>query len=124
VIWYGIFDLTPVAAQPPIKQMLGCGAAVCSQVLLQQASPATYVKRGGPPFLLIQGSDDKVVSPEQSRNFEHLLKTVGVPVTLTLLPGVGHSFVGPTLEATRAASLEALKQTFEFFDGTVGLHSR
>jgi acetyl esterase/lipase len=119
VIWYGIFDLAPIALQPPIRQLLGCATEACSTELVREASPLTYITSSTPPMLLIAGSDDKVVNPDQSRHFDRALQSVGVPVKIMLLQGVGHSFVGSTLETTRAASLTALKATFDFFDSTL-----
>jgi acetyl esterase/lipase len=120
VIWYGVFDFAPVAAQPPIRQLLGCTVEPCSDQVVRGASPLTYVKPEGPTMLLIAGTDDKVVNPDQSRQFDQALQKAGVSAKLILLPGVGHSFVGPTISSTRSASLAALKATFEFFDTTIG----
>jgi len=69
---------------------------------------------------LIHGVDDHSVPVRQSRDFNALLKSKGVPVELVEIPGVDHSFVGPTAEATRAASLQALQKSFDFIDRTVG----
>jgi hypothetical protein len=35
-----------------------------------------------------------------------------------MIPSVDHSFIGATPEATRNASLLALRRTFEFIDAT------
>jgi acetyl esterase/lipase len=120
VIWYGVFDFAPIASQPPIRQLLGCAVEACPGDLVREASPLSYVNSRTPPMLLIAGVDDKVVNPDQSRHFDQALQAAGVPVKIMLLPGVGHSFVGPTQEATRTASVTALKATFEFFDSTLG----
>jgi acetyl esterase/lipase len=120
VIWYGVFDFAPIASQPPIRQLLGCIVETCSEQVVREASPLTYVKPGSPTMLLIAGTDDKVVNPDQSRQFDQALQNAGVAVKLMLLPGVGHSFVGPTIDSTRSASLSALKASFEFFDSTIG----
>ena len=73
-----------------------------------------------PPALLIHGSDDRTVPVQQSRDFYTLLKSKGVPVELVEIPGVDHSFIGSTPEATRAASLLALQKTFGFIERTLG----
>jgi dipeptidyl aminopeptidase/acylaminoacyl peptidase len=49
-----------------------------------------------------------------------MLKAKGVKAELMLLPDVGHSFIGETPEATRAASLKALERSFRFIDETIG----
>ena len=73
-----------------------------------------------PPALLIHGSDDHTVPTQQSRDFLALLRSKGVPAELVVIPGVDHSFIGKTPQATRAASLEALQRSFEFIDKTIG----
>ncbi len=37
--------------------------------ILKEMSPMAYVHRGAPPFLLLQGSVDKTVPPEQTEAF-------------------------------------------------------
>jgi acetyl esterase/lipase len=64
--------------------------AVPERALL--ASPAVHVATGDPPFLLIHGTADGVVSVRQSRSMRDTLRAAGVPATLLELPGVGHSF--------------------------------
>jgi acetyl esterase/lipase len=123
VSWYGIFDFhasRPGSGGGPVKQFLGCAEQGCTDAQLAAASPATYVKAGEPPMLLIVGSADSVVGAQQSRDFDALLRSKGDPVQLLIIPGVNHSFVGPTAARTRAASLEALQRTFEFIQRTVG----
>jgi dienelactone hydrolase len=126
VSWYGIFDFhaaRPGSGNRTVKRFLGCADAGCTSAQLAAASPATYVKTGEPPMLLIVGSADSVVGPQQSRDFDALLRSKSDPVQLLIIPGVNHSFVGPTAVSTRAASLEALQRTFEFFQRTVGQDS-
>ena len=123
VSWYGVFDFhaaRPGSGSRTVRRFLGCGDRACTGAQLAAASPATYVKAGEPPMLLIVGSADTVVGPQQSRDFDALLRSKGDPVRLLILPGVNHSFVGPTPARTRAASLEALQRTFEFIARTVG----
>ena len=123
VSWYGVFDFRaarPGSGNRTVKRFLGCADRGCTGAQLAAASPATYVKPGEPPMLLIVGSADTVVGPQQSRDFDALLRAKGDPVQLLIIPGVNHSFVGPTAARTRAASLEALQRTFEFFEHTVG----
>lgn len=43
-----------------------------------------------PPVLLIHGTEDQVLSASASQAAEEALKALGVPVTLSLLPGLGH----------------------------------
>jgi acetyl esterase/lipase len=126
--WYGVFDFSqpvpgerrPSAAGSMVDRFLGCPAGACTDEQRAVASPSTYVKSGEPPALLIVGADDTVVGPQQSRDFHRLLRSKGDTAQLLIIPGVNHSFIGKTPAATRAASLEALQRTFEFFEATLG----
>ncbi|MDE2261991.1 MAG: alpha/beta hydrolase [Gammaproteobacteria bacterium] len=126
--WYGVFDFSqPVPSErraaksgSMVDRFLGCPRTACTQQQRAVASPATYVKAGEPPALLIVGGADTVVGPQQSRDFYHLLRSKGDEAQLVIIPGVNHSFVGKTPAATRAASLQALQRTFEFFEATLG----
>lgn len=71
-------------------------------------------------MLLIHGVRDRVVPIDQSRSFYKALRAQGVKADLIEIPHVDHSFVGATPDVTRKASLEALDQTFEFIDRTIG----
>lgn len=45
---------------------------------------------GRPPVLLVHGTEDEVIPDSSSQMAEASLKVLGVPVTLSLLPGLGH----------------------------------
>jgi len=62
--------------------------------LLTEASPATYVRPGLPPFLLLHGNKDETVPYEQSVNFCAKLKAAGVPAELITIEGGGHGMGG------------------------------
>jgi dipeptidyl aminopeptidase/acylaminoacyl peptidase len=70
--------------------------------------------------LLIHGELDKVVPVGQSRAFYAALQSKKVPTELMVIPGVDHSFIGASADATQKASLAALTKTFAFIDATVG----
>ncbi len=54
------------------------------------ASPTSYVSKDDPPFLLIHGTDDRVVPFNQSELLHEALKTVGVDSVLVTVQGGGH----------------------------------
>ncbi|HCN31173.1 MAG TPA: lipase [Verrucomicrobiales bacterium] len=73
------------------------------------ASPAHYVSKDSPPFLILHGTHDALVPYAQSVQLEAALKAQGVPVWLQTLPGSGHggpAFVKPSV----------LELTQNFFD--------
>jgi acetyl esterase/lipase len=118
VIWYGVFDFAPLVARAegaPVG-LLGCASgATCPADKIAAVSPLTYLDAKDPPFLLIHGDSDKVVSVTQSEMARDRMKAVGVPVETIILPGIDHSFIGATPAATRAASLKAVNASFDFF---------
>jgi acetyl esterase/lipase len=132
VTWYGIFDFaaipqsqlvtpaTPGSLPSAVVRYLGCSSAPCSTQTIRLASAVSFVKAETPPFLLIHGAGDKTVDPAQSTLFRDALQKAGGQVDLLMIPAVDHSFIGATPEATRDASLEALRRTVQFIDATVG----
>lgn len=122
VAWYGIFDLATVEsgdqAISPTAAYLGCKPRACA-ALAAEASPITHVDASDPPFLILHGLDDRMVASDQSGSMERRLRAEGVQVQADYLPGVGHSWIGATPEATRRASLVALQRTFSFIESLV-----
>jgi acetyl esterase/lipase len=133
IAWYGIFDFAALAFDTPSTgganatdasaapaRYLGCALSACSREVLASASATQYLDRGDAPVLLIHGVNDKTVPLQQSRAYLRALQEKGISAELIELPGVDHSFIGPTPESTRAASLRALEKSLEFIDRTVG----
>ena len=123
VIWYGVFDFASMprreAPGGSENAYLGCKLSDCPDVGAA-ASPIAHVDAKDPPTLLIFGSDDKTVPPDQSRAMAARLKAAGVQVQVMELPGLDHSFIGKTPADTKSGSLKAIQATFDFFDATVG----
>lgn len=133
VAWYGVFDMATIADQArqeramprdfrvaPEWQLLGCFASECTPALIAAASVVTYVDRDDPPMLLMVGTEDTTVPHQQTLEMAATLESAGVKHELIELPGINHSFIGKTPEATRDANLKALAATFAFIDRTIG----
>lgn len=120
VAWYGVFDFAAMAAgrengvDGAAERLMGCTGR-CTAEAYAPASPVTHIDAKDPPFLLIHGTEDKVVPVEQSRIGEARLRAAGVPVETIYIDGVDHSFIGATPEQTRVATLRATNATFDFF---------
>ncbi|MFZ2997449.1 alpha/beta fold hydrolase [Sphingobium sp.] len=117
--WYGVYDFAtmPQSAIPRAENAyLGCEKGACPADRVAAASPAAHVDAKDSPMLLIHGTEDKTVPVTQSQELAAKLKAAKVPVTLEVIPAVGHSWIGADAAATRAASLHALDLTFRFFD--------
>lgn len=126
VTWYGVFDFAAqVAGQQggtdnAVQRLLGCEGE-CPASSFAVASPVTYMDRQDPAFLLIHGDEDSVVPVEQSHIAERRLGELGVPVEAIYIPGVNHSFIGHSPEATRDATVQATNATFDFFHARLGV---
>ncbi len=72
----------------------------------------------------MHGSDDHTVPEAQTETFDAALRAAGVPVRKIVVPGVDHSWIGATPEATRDASKLALREAIDFIDAQIGDGSR
>ena len=80
-----------------------------------QRAPINHVDGLSSPVLLLQGLDDRVVPPEQSRLFRDAARQRGIPHALIEFAGEGHGFrAKATLIASREASLSFLGQVLGF----------
>jgi len=82
-------------AQPraDVEQFIG-GRLEESKEKLARANPIAYVATDGPPFLLIHGDQDQVVSASNSIWLYEALKAANVPAELHILTGSGHNISG------------------------------
>ncbi|TWT80758.1 Carboxylesterase NlhH [Planctomycetes bacterium CA13] len=75
----------------PLPMLLG-GLIQDRQDEARAASPVSYISADDPPFLIMHGDSDLLVKLEQSTRFHHRLRDTGIPSTLIIYPGHGHSF--------------------------------
>jgi len=83
--------------------------------ILSTYSPVTYVSADDPPFLIMHGDKDQVVSLEQSEILYERLKQAGVPVKLVVVKNAGHSFK-PVEGEIDPNFPELFKMVGDFFD--------
>lgn len=62
------------------------------------ATPIHYIDGSEPPFLILHGSEDPVVSPLSARKLRNALEEAGVPVHLYLVPGGLHGLAGKLVD--------------------------
>jgi acetyl esterase len=83
--------------------------------LLAEASPATYVSKHLPPFLLIHGDADPTVPYAQSVKMQELMQKAGARCELFTVHGGAHGVGGwekdPALQAYKQKMVEWLKAT-------------
>jgi acetyl esterase/lipase len=93
VDFYGPAELIlfPGADNEKSPEGLLIGAAPLARPdLAKAASPVTYVDKGDPPFLLIHGEKDDLVSPKQSKLLSAWLSLSGVPNELLIVKDAPH----------------------------------
>ncbi len=79
------------------------------ETALETRSPISHVDQLRCPVIFFQGSDDRVVPPNQSQSMVAALKEKGIPVAYLEFPGEGHGF--------RQADniVRALEAEYQFF---------
>lgn len=93
VDFYGPAELIlfPGADNEKSPEGLLIGAAPLARPdLAKAASPVTYVDKGDPPFLIIHGEKDDLVSPKQSQLLSAWLRLAGVQNELIIVKDAPH----------------------------------
>jgi acetyl esterase/lipase len=102
---FGPADLTHFGDSSPFGRVTAHIAFGGSTAVRRTASPDTYVAPGAPPFLILQGSEDPLVSPGQSAGLAQRLRAAGVPTTLIPVIGAAHGFTNNPDQHPSAAEL-------------------
>ncbi len=100
VDFYGPAELImfPGAGDDKSPEGILLGAAPLKRPdLAKTASPVNYVDKGDPPFLIIHGEKDDLVSPNQSRLLSSWLTLAGVQNELIIVKDAPH--FGPMFDA-------------------------
>ena len=93
VDFYGPAELILFPGNDDVKspESLLIGAAPLARPdLAKAASPVTYVDKNDPPFLIIHGEKDDMVSPKQSQLLSAWLNVVGVQNELIIVKDAPH----------------------------------
>ena len=93
VDFYGPAELImfPGAGDAKSPEALLIGAAPLDRPdLARAASPVTYVDKNDPPFIIIHGEKDELVSPDQSRLLSSWLTLAGVQNELIIVQDAPH----------------------------------
>lgn len=93
-------------AASPVAQLLGA-MPLERPDLARRASPVTYIDKGDPPFLIVNGEKDESVPNTLSKLLSGWLKVYGIPNELIIVPGAPH--YGPMFDAP-----EIRQQLFRF----------
>ena len=112
VDFYGVSDFSKIidGSRPDFNARRYLGSKY-NQVATV-ASPTAYVTKQAPRFLLIHGSNDKVVPIGQSKDLFNLLTQSGIDAEYVTLPGAGHGFIGPELSANNDKMIQDSLSSF------------
>lgn len=78
-----------------------------------KASPVGHIKKDMPPFLLMAGTEDFIVSPVQTKQWYDALKASGNEVRLIMVEGAGHG------NDPIWSQPEIINIVIDFFDGRI-----
>ena len=100
VVWYGPSDLStpregfdPHDPRSPEALLLGAAPATCPD-RADDAGPLAHAHSGAPPFLLVHGEADTMVSRTHSEALAAALNDAGAQAELRLIPGADHGWFG------------------------------
>lgn len=113
VDFYGPAELIlfPGADNEKSPEGLLIGAAPLTRPdLAKAASPVTYVDKNDPPFLIIHGEKDELVSPRQSKLLSAWLNVVGVPNEVIMVKDAPHFGVMFDADDVRMKVMSFLKK--------------
>ncbi len=105
---FGPVDLTTFFQKAPAV-LFGNHDLPTVRRLMEQASPINFVSHINVPTLIVQGTQDTVVRPDQSERLRAALSRAGVPTRYVSFSG-GHGFVG--LTGTEYLALQRLELDF------------
>jgi carboxymethylenebutenolidase len=90
-------------------------AVVCYGRLTTDSAQISRIQS---PVLGIFGEDDKVITPENVKQFEQALKTQGKSVKVFIYPKSGHAFMNQNNKTgyNKSATKEAWKEIYAFID--------
>ena len=74
-----------------------------------ERSPINYLDRLSSPMIIFQGSDDKIVTPDCSREVAEALKKRGIPYEYVEYKGESHGF------RTKKNNVDSLSKEFSFY---------
>lgn len=87
--------------------------------LAQALSPAFNIKPGQPPAILMHGTKDNIVDPQQVRDFAAAYTKTGNKCDLVWMEGSRHAFVLPKYTAPEAVVVDAIRKADSFL-GALG----
>jgi dipeptidyl aminopeptidase/acylaminoacyl peptidase len=106
VAWFGITDVAGLLDGPDRKDyaVAWLGSRPDRERLARKLSPLTYVRRDGPPVLLIHGGAGPTVPYTQAVPLHEALDRAGVRNRLLTIRGGGHGHFSPAQHTTERSA--------------------
>ena len=116
---YGVADLTALATDTHkfesryLDRLIGPYPDAAD--IYRERSPIHFADRLSCPVILFQGTEDKVVPPNQAETFVDALRSRHLPYAYVLFPGEGHGFrQAPNIQRAAEAELYFYSRVFAF----------
>ena len=115
---FGVSDLAALARDTHKLESRYLGGLVApwpeGEDVYTERSPIHHVDRLATPLILLQGTVDKVVPPNQAELMFEAVRAKGLPVALVMFEGEGHGFRDPANQA------KALESELSFYGQVFG----
>lgn len=114
------------AKDNPIAQYIGLEPAshrLGARAATTVANPLTYISSADPPFLVLHGSQDKLISPSQTLILHNALIAAGAHSTRYVLEGAGHgdlSFLGDSKSGLPWSTNQTMGIIIGFLRSSIG----
>jgi acetyl esterase/lipase len=82
--------------------------------LARALSPFSNIKPGEPPAILMHGTKDRIVNPDQARDFAAAYAKAGNRCDLDWMQGSGHAFVMTQYSAPESVVVDAIRKADAF----------
>jgi dipeptidyl aminopeptidase/acylaminoacyl peptidase len=116
---YGVADLTALATDTHkfesryLDRLVGPYPQ--DEAIYRQRSPIHFADQLSCPVIMFQGSEDKVVPPNQAETFVAALSARKLPYAYVVFPNEGHGFrQGPNIQRAAEAELYFYSKVFGF----------
>jgi len=114
------------AKDNPIAQYIGLEPRthlLDARAAATAANPLTYISSADPPFLILHGSQDKLISPSQTLILHNALIAAGAHSTRYVLEGAGHgdlSFLGDSKSGLPWSTNQTMGVIVGFLKSSIG----
>jgi acetyl esterase/lipase len=115
------------AKDNPIAQYIGMNSEtqlLDARVAKITANPLTYINASVPPFLILHGSQDRLISPSQTLMLHNALRAAGAHSTRYVLEGAGHgdlAFLGDSKAGLPWSTNQTMGILVDFLTRSIGV---